>query len=618
LIAAFDHRDIFIDPDPDPEASWTERKRLFDLPRSSWNDYDTALIARGGGVFSRSAKSIPLTDEMKAITGLEAERATPNELISALLKAETDLVWMGGIGTYYKGPEEENWQVGDRANDAIRVDGNECRAKVIGEGANLGLTQKGRIAFARAGGRINTDAIDNAAGVDSSDHEVNIKILLSEAIADGSLDAAARNALLEEMTEDVARHVLRHNYEQTRALSLAEETAHEDTDAYGRFMLALEREGRLDRELEDLPSTDRLAEMKAAGEALTRPEMAVLLAYAKNWLFDALTDSEALDDPHFDGELKVYFPKALHGFEAAMGRHRLRREIIATQLSNEIVNTCGPTFAYRLVESAGASWAEIARAFEIARSVFQLTAFGNAIDNLDNKAPAEALLNLYQEAAGVLRRQVYWLISTGGVDRAGAEGGLRPVIERYRPGVAELKKSIHDVASPLEAAEIAARRGELMELGVPDSVADEAAVLGPMNAALNIVDLALKRGASVPATAQLYFAIGADLGVKSLKRTAASMHLEEHFDRLAVRRIIEDLALHQRDLADAALQLAPPAPEEPDPEWANAAVAEWREAHRSALTRFESVLGGIDLNANLGVGKLSLINRQLRELTSAD
>ncbi|HXI86379.1 MAG TPA: NAD-glutamate dehydrogenase, partial [Parvularculaceae bacterium] len=431
LVAAFDHRDIFIDPKPNAAKSWEERKRLFDLPRSSWQDYDKALISKGGGVFSRATKSIALTPEIKKLLGLDADKATPIELIRAILKAEVELFWLGGIGTYVKASHEDNAKVGDRGNDPLRINANEIRAQVIGEGANLGLTQAARIEFARAGGRLNTDAIDNSAGVDTSDHEVNIKILLSSAIEHGDLKSEERNPLLASMTEDVAAHVLRHNYEQTRALSIAESTAPQDLDGHTRLMAVFEREGRLDRAVEGLPDGETINGLRTRGLGLTRPELAVLLAYSKMWLFEALVDSNAPDDPLLESELFSYFPEPLRCFSDAIVRHRLRREIIATRLSNEIVDTCGPSFPYRAVEATGARPAQVALAYEAARRILLLGHYAATADALDNKAPAALQTALYNAAVDLLREQLYKIISDPEASAHLEKRGLKGVIEQY-------------------------------------------------------------------------------------------------------------------------------------------------------------------------------------------
>jgi glutamate dehydrogenase len=348
LLAAFDHRHIFLDPTPDTAVSWAERDRMFKLPRSSWNDYDRSKISAGGGVYARTLKTIPLSPQVRAMLDLEAETATPDEVMHAILKARAELLYFGGIGCYVKARGESQADAGDKANDAIRVNGTQLRAKVIGEGANLGLTQAGRIEFAAAGGRLNTDAIDNSAGVDSSDHEVNIKILTGLLERGGLLTRPDRNALLASMTDDVAHHVLRHNYGQTLAITLQESEAALELSPHARFMEDLEARGRLDRAVEGLPNAATVAEREKAGRGLTRPELAVLLAYGKLDLNDEIVASDAPDDPYFKATLHAYFPAPLLQYAPQMEQHRLRREIIATVIANEMVNMCGPTWCTAL------------------------------------------------------------------------------------------------------------------------------------------------------------------------------------------------------------------------------------------------------------------------------
>jgi glutamate dehydrogenase len=396
LVAAFDHRHVFLDPDPDPATSWAERKRMFDLPTSSWADYDAKLISEGGGVFPRTLKSVPLTAEVKALLDLKVDALTPAELISAILKARVELIYLGGIGTYVKAAAETNLQVGDKANDLVRINGRDLRCRVVGEGANLGFTQAGRIEYALAGGRIDTDAIDNSAGVDTSDHEVNIKILTGMAERSGKLKHKARDALLASMTGEIATHVLAHNYDQTLALSLLEAEAAADLEAQAAFMDDLEARGRLDRALEGLPGAAEIAERAKAGAGLTRPELAVLLAYGKLDLLEDVVGSSAPDDPHFFKTLKAYFPKELAPYEDAMRRHRLRREIITTVICNDMVNLCGPTFPGRLMAAAGCSVDELVVSFEAAREVLGFAEVWGKVAALDGKAPAAGQLGLFR------------------------------------------------------------------------------------------------------------------------------------------------------------------------------------------------------------------------------
>ena len=435
LVAAFDHRHIFLDPNPDPAKSWKERKRLFALPRSSWDDYDKALLSEGGAVVPRSAKTAPVSKQVQALLGIEDAELSPSDLIRAILKAPVELLYFGGIGTYVKAAAESHADVGDKATDAVRIDAQELRAQVVGEGANLGLTQAGRIAYARIGGpegkggRINTDAIDNSAGVDTSDHEVNIKILTNQAERAGALKPADRDPLLVQMTDEVGAHVLAHNYAQTLTLSLQEASAVADLDAHGRFMLGLEREGRLDRKVEGLPRAAAVADLKAAGRGLTRPELAVLTAYGKLELFAEIVAGAAPDDPYFEKTLQRYFPEPLARFSKQMKTHRLRREIIATVLANTVVDMAGPTFAGRLREAAGCDARALVLAFEAARQVFRLDEIWTALGALDMKIPAQTQLSLYQEVATVLRGHTFWFARHAMGEATTVQG----LIDAYRP-----------------------------------------------------------------------------------------------------------------------------------------------------------------------------------------
>ena len=407
LVGAFNHLHIFLDPDPDPETSFLERERLFALPRSTWEDYELTLISKGGGVWPRTAKSIPLTAEVRQMLKVDSEHMTPNELIRAMLAAPVDLIWNGGIGTYVKASTETHSDVGDKANDTVRIDAPELRARVVGEGGNLGFTQLARVEYARLGGRINTDAIDNSAGVDCSDHEVNIKILLDTVVADGDLTIKQRNSLLAEMTDDVAHLVLRDNYRQTQALSNAVAQAFPMVDVHVRYMRSLELARRVDRNLEGLPGDEALAERKAAGEGLTSPEFAVLLAYTKIELYEELLGSAIAEDPYLSAELERYFPNAIsERFGDRLDSHRLRREIIVNGVVNDMVDHQGTTFAYRLAEGTGAVAADIARAYTVARDVFDIRAIWAGIEALDNLVPAGIQTVMLLEARTLVERGI--------------------------------------------------------------------------------------------------------------------------------------------------------------------------------------------------------------------
>jgi glutamate dehydrogenase len=612
LLAAFDHRDIFIDPNPDPATSFAERKRMFDLPRSSWQDYDRTKISPGGGVYPRSAKTVAISPEARAAFGIASEQPTPAEVMAAILRADAELLYLGGIGTYVKAPEETNAEVGDKANDAIRLNGPELRAKVVGEGANLGLTQAGRIAYARSGGRINTDAIDNSAGVDSSDHEVNIKILTGAVEAAGQLDRPARNTLLASMTDEVAEHVLAHNYDQTLALSLMESSAASDLDAHARFMSELEAEGKLDRDVEGLPRAAELAELQTAGKGLARPELAVLLAYGKLTLFEDIVASGAPDDPWFETTLRAYFPEALGRYEREMGGHRLRREIIATVLANEIVNMGGPTFAPRLRTSAGCETGNLVVAFEAARRVFRLDKAWDAVSALDLKTPAAAQTALYVEITRVLRRQTFWLAR--GAGRTGAT--VQGLIDAYRsPGDAVQALGVEPL-SDFETSEVERRVARFTELGAPETLAREVAVLRPLTATTDIADLARSSGRPVEAVARLYHQTGAVFGFDRLRYAAGGVSRGDHFERLAVRRLIEDMLAEQSALTAAVTAEAPP-----DAGASNAAargaVERWIAGREAQARRALKTVEEVDASGGgWSFAKLTIANAALRELAA--
>jgi glutamate dehydrogenase len=613
LVAAFDHRDIFIDPNPDPASSWVERDRMFKLPRSSWQDYDKSKISKGGGVFPRSAKSIELSPEIKTALDIQDDVVDPATLMKAILLAPAELLYFGGIGTYVKAPHESDAQVGDKANDAIRVDGGELRARVIGEGANLGLTQAGRIAFAQSGGRINTDAIDNSAGVDSSDHEVNIKILTGAAIASGALKAEDRNALLASMTDEVGLKVLAHNYDQTLAVSLQEDDGAEALDSQQQFMLWLGAKGKLDRKVEGLPDDVKLAERKLAGQALTRPELAVLTAYSKLELFDEIVASTAPDDAFFKQTLVRYFPAPLAKFEADMQRHRLRREIVSTILSNEIVNMCGPTFPERLRQSARCDTAAMVLAFEAARQIFRLDQAWDEVSALDLKIPAEAQTALYQEISVVLRRQTFWLAR-----RAVRPGStVEALIAAYRPAADALRACGGSVLSRFEQSRLEARVQTFVSLGAPEAMARNVALLRPLVATADIGDLARQAGWPEPAMATLYHQVGAAFDFDRLRAGAGSVPSADHFDRLAVRRLIEDLMVEQMTLTRAVAASATAAAGSGEAA-AEAAVDAWVGPR---LEIVEGLRASVDEIVASGTGwtfaKLTIANSVIREIASS-
>ncbi|MEM6414440.1 MAG: NAD-glutamate dehydrogenase [Pseudomonadota bacterium] len=614
LVAAFDHRDIFIDPTPKDSETWTERKRLFEKPRSSWQDYDTTLISKGGGVFSRSSKSIPISAQMKKLLNVDAKTLTPNELIQAILKMDVELFWLGGIGTYFKDTTEENWRVGDRNNDTIRIDAKDMKMSVIGEGANLGLTQKARIAFARMGGRVNTDAIDNSAGVDSSDHEVNIKILLSAAIEKGALKEDARNSLLEEMTEDVATYVLKHNYEQTRALTQMQSSAPRDLDAHARIIGALETEGRLDRALEDLPDEKRLNAMKAANQGLTRPELSVLLAYAKMQLFDVLVDSSTPDDPALETELFGYFPEQLHKFTGPLVNHRLRREIIATRMANNMVNTCGATFAQRASEATGAALPHIALAYESAQRILDLGELRDAVDALDNKASASLQTDLYVALSKVITEQVYQILRNVKALGILEKNGIKGLVDLYKDAISELKASATSILTPSSLSKIRQVTERWRELGATEQIATNAALAPILEYGFPIVNLTHQTGWSTIGTAALFFAVGDTLSIESARTDTRQEVFEQHYDRMAMRRLTDDLTAQQAALTKNAAAFADREPEGDPNKWSTDLLGQWIEANDSQILWFEDYVASLELSSGISVGKITLFTQKLAEL----
>ena len=615
LVAAFDHRHLFFDPTPDPAKAWAERKRLFDLPRSSWADYDARLISQGGGVYPRTAKSIALTPQIKSLLGIDDDELAPADLIRAVLKAPCELLYLGGIGTYVKAPTESDADVGDKTNDPVRVNATDLRCTVVGEGANLGFTQAGRIAFARAGGRIDTDAIDNSAGVDTSDHEVNIKILTGAAERTGKLKPEDRNALLASMTDEIAAHVLSHNYGQTLALSLQERTAVGDLDAHAVFMAELVAAGRLDRRVETLPGPVAIVELKAQGKGLTRPELAVLLAYGKLELSHEIVQSEAPDDPYLFATLKAYFPEPLAGFEAQMKRHRLRREIIATVLANDIVDSTGPTFPSRLIKATACTTADLIRFFEAARRIMRLDEAWAATSALDGKAPAEAQLMLYQELALLLRRQTFWLARrTPRTDTA-----IEAMIKAYRPASDALREEGMALFSPFVRAQAEGRAKELVKAGAPKALATSIAVLRPLMTVSNLADMARKSRWDVLATARIYQAVGAAIAFDRLRGAAGSLAGGgETYERLAVRRLIEDLLREQLALTSAVIAFAGNAQAGADTAAAKASVQSWAALHRDQVKAARDTIEEIEASAGgWSFAKLTIVNAAIGALIEA-
>jgi glutamate dehydrogenase len=606
LIGAFDHRHVFLDPDPDPPASCAERRRLFELPRSSWADYDRSLISEGGGVWPRTAKSITMSAEAQKALGIEADRLTPSELIRALLRAPVDLLWNGGIGTYVKATAESNADVGDKANDAVRVDAGQLRCRVVGEGGNLGFTQRGRVEYALGGGRINTDAIDNAGGVNCSDHEVNIKILLDAVVADGDLTAKQRNRLLADMTEAVAERVLRGSYLQTQALSLALAQAPAMVDVHDRMMRSLEQTGRLDRELEALPDAEAIDERRSG---LTQPELAVLLAYSKITLYAALLDSDLPEDPALTVELAGYFPAPLpERFADRLPRHRLRREIVATRVTNSIVDRAGITFLFRLQEDTGAAPADIARAYAVGRDVFDMRGLWADVEALDLQVPATTQIAMLLEARRLVERATRWLLrSRPRPLDIGAE------LERFADAAAAVAEALPGVLVTDEREEYEARVGRLVDEGVPAELAGRVASLGDLFAALDIVGVASVTGRSMGEVASLHFLIGGRLDMHWLRDRIATLPRENRWQAMARAALRDDLfSLHAELTADVLR-----AGDAGKPPNAQALLDGWVDANRPLVERCLGILSDIRAGGTYDLTTLPVALRELRNLIQA-
>jgi len=604
LVAAFDHRDIFIDPEPDIARSFLERKRLFETPRTSWRDYDVSLISTGGGVFSRSAKSVALTPQIKAVTGLTADKVTPYELMKAILRMPADLLWFGGIGTYIKASTETQADAGDRSNDAIRVDAGEVRARVVGEGANLGVTQRGRIQLARRGTKLNTDAVDNSAGVDCSDHEVNIKIALGRVVEAGDMTPKQRNTLLAKMTDEVGELVLKTNYNQTLALSMTEARAPAMLEDHARFMRALESKGELNREVELLPSDEQIKELKAQGLGLTRPEIAVLIAYAKIDNFGKLVGSTMPDDPYCEQFLIDYMPTQLRKKhrEAILG-HRLRREIVATVLANLVVNEVGPSIVNRVSEETGATQAAVMRAFVIARDVFDIGAIRAAINALDNKAPAASQIALHIALADIAELQSQALLARA-TDRV-----MSDVIAAYKPGVAAIIEAAPDLLLDFSKQRFEDRNASLIADGVPEDIARSVTRLEPLGGALDIVDVARTRGRDVLQVAETYFAAGSRFGLDWLRSTARGLRPANHWERAATERLLGELRSQQSQIAAAALDAG-------KGETGAACIEQWASANKEAVHRADRVVTELHEGEPLSLAKLAVATSQFRAMTT--
>jgi len=601
LIAAFDHRDIFVDPDPDPAKALAERKRLFDLPRSSWQDYGKELISKGGGVFSRTLKTVPLSDEARSALGLGPDPVTPAEVMTAILKAPVDLLWFGGIGTYVRGGEEIDAMVGDRANDAVRIKGADIRAKVVGEGANLAVTQKGRVDFALKGGRIDTDAIDNSAGVNASDIEVNVKIALATPVRLGQLTPDGRNAFLAEMTDEVSALCLANNYLQTLALSLAEKTGLGGLPDERALIEHLETRGLLSRAVEALPEDAAIDARAKAGIGFTRPELATLLAYAKNALFSDLLRSTAPDDPHLGQELFRYFPKKLADrFPDAIATHRLRREVIATVLSNQMINRGGPGFAVKLMAATSADAGQLADAFCVARDAFGVERLYSEIDALDGKIAGTTQLELYGAVGTLLEAETLWLLRNADFTQP-----LEELVLNYAQAVTDVQGLLGSLLPPSLESAVAAQAERFVTAKVPANLARRVAELATLGFATDTAAIAARSDSTVGNTAGVFFGVLDLFGLSGIVDAAGRLVLADRFDRMALDRALANLMRAQRDLTADVLAIG-----RGD---AGTRLAAWRQAHADAIERAAAAVADLT-KGELTVSRLSVAAGLLSDL----
>ncbi|MEZ5932939.1 MAG: NAD-glutamate dehydrogenase [Alphaproteobacteria bacterium] len=613
LIAAFDHRHIFIDPKPDVEAGFAERKRLFELPRSSWDDYDRGRISAGGGVFPRTLKSIKLTPEIRAALAVEADSLTPHDLIRAILLAPVELFWNGGIGTYVKASTERHADAFDRTNDPVRVNGRELRCQIVGEGGNLGLTQRGRIEFAQKGGRINTDFIDNSAGVDCSDHEVNIKILLGAVVDAGDMTGKQRDQLLSRMTDEVAELVLRNNILQVQAISQAQAHPGELLDTQAAFMRRLEAGGRLNRELELLPDDEVLTQRRQAGQGLYRPEIAVILAYAKMTLYEDLLGSDLPDDPYLHQDLVKYFPRPLRkSYEPQIADHRLRREIVATLVANSIVNRGLGEFVGDLVDQTGATPATIARAYIVARDAFSLVPLIGQLEQLAGLIGAERQIALLDETRRSLTEGTHWFLSNlqHPIDTRGS-------IERFQHGITELLETLDQVLGEEERGRLEQAQAEYRSQGMVDKAAAAFARLPYCCAAAETVAVARETGVAIVDAAKVYFALDSALQLGRVLKLLQRVAIDNHWDRLAIAELHDDIVEEHRRLATQALTSRFRSPnEELTPADIQRKMLEWLAAEVTGYGRWQRLLAEMEGRANLDLAVFLVAVRALGRLNA--
>ncbi|AEY01833.1 NAD-glutamate dehydrogenase [Oceanimonas sp. GK1] len=604
LVGAFNHLHIFIDPEPNAAASYQERQRLFTTPGTTWDDYDKSLISEGGGVFARSAKSISLSPQMKKLLGTQKASLTPTEVIRHLLMAQVDLLWNGGIGTYIKSRRETDTDVGDRANDAVRINGEDLRARVVGEGGNLGCTQLGRIEYASKGGHINTDFTDNVGGVDCSDNEVNIKILLNKLVAEGELTQKHRDQLLYDMTDKVADIVLTNAYRQSQTISITQHRGAQALKEHQRFMHWLEREGSLDRGLEFLPSDEELAERMAANRGLTRPELAILVAYGKMVLKDMLNIPEITNNDYIARLLPASMPEKLVArFGEALMAHPLRGEIIATRLANIMVNDMGCNFANRMLDETGAGIGDIAVSFMIAREVFGLNALLRDIEALDNRVPADLQLRMFYQCRRMVRRATRWFLRNRNRNQ-----GLEDTIAQFKPAYDALGKHLYEVMVDSEVTEHKNQVSRLGEQGVPESLAARVTHMSTLFSALDLAQISHEHQQDIQGAARVYFHLGAELELHWFLDQINQQAVGNHWQALARASFREDLDFQQRSLTSVVLKNCKGKGE------CDTMLAQWLDEHEQLLNRWRHLLADFKTSGSHEFAQFSVALRELNLL----
>ncbi|MCP3686790.1 MAG: NAD-glutamate dehydrogenase [Gammaproteobacteria bacterium] len=606
LVAAFNHMHIFIDPDPNVEKSYTERQRLFGLTRSSWSDYDKKLLSTGGGVFSRKAKRIDLTPEMKQLIDCKDDHLTPNELIVYLLKARVDLIWNGGIGTYIKASTETSAAVSDKSNDAIRVNGKQIRARAIGEGGNLGFTQRGRIECAQQGCLLYTDSIDNSAGVDCSDNEVNIKILLSQMVKSGRLSNSQRNELLIEMTDEVASHCLSNNYQQTQIIDIIEENAALNMHQHARFMRHLEREGILNRRMETLPTDEQITARIGQNRGLTRPELSILLSYSKLTYKNALLEASSLDDECYNQLLLNYFPKKLQKLYAdEILCHPLRREIIATLLSNKITNHIGIGFGYRIREETGATIENIAKAYVVCVEIFDLDLTWRELEKLDNVINEHQRYECFRSVSGLLERSISWILRN-----KGRKFSVNHLIDRYKTEIRVLRKVIPGAIIGQSRKHYQATRRAFLKYHLPSSLAQEMTDTTTLASAFDIIEIKSRLYCSTENTGKLFFALSERLQLHWIRSAISDTVVRTHWNHLAIVNLRNDLHANQRNLSEIVLQAVT------NKRHTTKALQLWEEQHAEALGRYDFVIKELNALRMLDFPTISVAVSEVRRLVT--